>query len=153
MDLPTYFGKFANNQILKNNLPFGHTWLMLCLMLLGDTIVFVFFLQQNSIPDEVTENVDFFTDMTPSVSRQARVYVGPKTAPTNRLGVLEATDDLEASFLRRPFPASLQWPFPWSFSFFSKQLPGNLNCRWLDLTYSSHNYKRFTIVNVKSLQL
>ena len=53
---------------------------------------------QNSIPDEATENDDFFTDMTPVVSRQTRVYVGPssKTATGNsRLGVLGDSEAFE----------------------------------------------------------
>ena len=55
---------------------------------------------QNSIPDEATENDDFFTDMTPVVSRQTRVYVGPssKTATGNsRLGVLGDSEAFEVS--------------------------------------------------------
>ncbi len=58
------------------------------------------FSRQNSIPDETTENLDFFSDMTPVVSRQARVYVGPKAAPvSNRLGVLGDPEDVEVGLV------------------------------------------------------
>ncbi len=49
--------------------------------------------------EEVTpvENLDFFTDMTPQVSRQTKVYVGPsiKNPSASRLGVLGATTDVD----------------------------------------------------------
>ncbi len=38
--------------------------------------------------------------MTPVVSRQARVYVGPKAAPvSNRLGVLGDPEDVEVGLV------------------------------------------------------
>jgi hypothetical protein len=49
------------------------------------------------VPDDPVEEVDFFTDMTPSVSRQARVYVGPSSKATpgaSRLGVHGQADGL-----------------------------------------------------------
>ena len=56
---------------------------------------------QVPVQEEVTpvENLDFFTDMTPQVSRQTKVYVGPssKNPSASRLGVLGATNDVDVS--------------------------------------------------------
>ena len=59
----------------------------------------IFFQVPSPEEEPSPENLDFFTDMTPKVSRQTKVYVGPasKNTATSRLGVLGASTDVDVS--------------------------------------------------------